>query len=482
MKKSRIVPVILCGGLGTRLWPLSRASFPKQFLDINPEDSTTFFQKTILRVQHINNIEDPIVICNEEYRFIVAEQIRGLNLNAKSILLEPIAKNTAPAATIAALKAIENGEDPLLLVLPSDHIILNIDKFQKVVSAAIDHCNLGRLVTFGIKPERAETGYGYIEAKSSLDYEKINGEEIIRFLEKPNKDIAEKIFLDKSFSWNSGIFFFKASVFLKEIKLRSPNIYKICKKSLSKKIMDLDFQRIDKKYFSLCENISIDNAVMEKTNLGYVLPLQAGWSDIGSWESMWQVSDKDNEGNVICGKVKTKNVKNSYLRSQERLVVGIGLEDLIIVETTDAILVAKKDQTQIVKNIVNELAYIGAAESNTHKTIYRPWGNYTSIAQAINWQVKKIIVKPFEALSLQKHKHRSEHWIIVSGTATVEINGKRINLNKNESVYIPKGSKHRLSNPNEFFLILIEVQSGEYLGEDDIERFDDKYGRVFKNE
>ena len=477
MRNEKILPVILCGGTGTRLWPLSRASFPKQYLAVTNKNSLTFFQETITRVDNMNLFNNPLIICNEEHRFIVAEQIREININPNSILLEPIGRNTAPAITLAALKANQDGSDPILLVLPSDHIIRDSKKFQKILETAIEYCNEGKLVTFGITPDKAETGYGYIEADKILNPEKIKGEKIIRFIEKPSKKIAEKLLTDKRFSWNSGIFLFKASIFLNEIKEREPNIFRVCKESLKKNLFDLDFQRVDKDIFSQCQNISIDNAIMEKTSLGYVLPLNAGWSDIGSWESMWEVANKDKKGNFISGDVITNDVSNSYLRSENRMVVGIGFEDLIIVETIDAILVAKKNQTQKVKDIVQNLLLVNKNEANMHKTIYRPWGSYTSIAQGSNWQVKKIIVKSKESLSLQMHNRRAEHWIIVSGIALVEIDGKESMLKKNENAYIPLRSKHRLSNPGEYPLILIEVQSGDYLGEDDIIRFEDNYGR-----
>ena len=475
MKK--IIPIILCGGTGSRLWPLSRASFPKQFLEINKEESISFFQKTINRIKNYEIIGNPIVICNEEHRFIVAEQLRKINIKPEAILLEPVGKNTAPAITLACLKAIENNLEPCLLVLPADHIIEDIKTFMKVVYKALDEVKRGKIVTFGITPSKPETGFGYIESEKELDTNKLKGEKIVNFIEKPNIEKAKKFFCDKRFSWNSGIFFFKAEIFLEELIKYKANIYKLCKKSLSKSNLDLDFQRIEVNSFSLCEVISIDKAIMEKTNLGVVYPLKAGWNDIGSWESMWEVSDKDKVGNSIIGKVITDNVKNSYLRSENRLVVALGIEEIIVVETIDAILIAKKDQTQCVKNIVKKLEIQKTPEANIHKKIYRPWGNYSSISEGKNWQVKKIMVEKGESLSLQLHNHRSEHWVVVSGKALVEIEGEKKLLNKNESAYIPLGSKHRLSNPGNSPLILIEVQSGDYFGEDDIVRFKDKYGR-----
>ena len=471
------MPVILCGGSGTRLWPLSRASFPKQYLEINSKESKSFLQETITRLNSYKDIDNPIVICNEEHRFIVAEQLRKVNIKAKSILLEPIGRNTAPAITIACLKAIENANNPYVLVLPSDHIIQDSKTFFKVVEKAITYLEEEKIITFGISPNKPETGYGYIESENPLDPDALNGEKILRFIEKPSKKKAQELISDNRFSWNSGIFLFKANTFLSEISVLSPKIFEFCKNALLSKNFDLDFQRLDKNYFSKCENISIDKAIMEKTDLGIVLPLKAGWSDIGNWQSMWDVSNKDRDSNILLGKVFIENVKKSYIRSENRLIVGIGLEDLIIVETVDALLVAKKDQTQNVKNVVRALELKGESEANTHKTIFRPWGHYTSIAGGANWQLKKIIVKSSESLSLQKHNHRTEHWIVVSGIALVEINGKKNILEKNQSTFIPLSAKHRLSNPGKENLVLIEIQSGDYLGEDDIIRFDDKYGR-----
>ena len=478
MKNEKVLPVILCGGKGSRLWPLSRASFPKQYLPIEDNQSKTFLQETLLRVGNKKDFQDPIVICNEEHRFIIAEQLREINIKSNSLILEPVGRNTAPAITIAALKAIQEIEDARLLVLPSDHLIKDKEKFCKVINSAIKYSDKNLLVTFGVIPHKAETGFGYIEAKNLLSEEKLKGEKIIRFIEKPNREKAEKFILDKRFTWNSGIFLFKASSFINEIKKREPQLLKCCQEALLKKTFDLDFLRINKESFSNCKSISIDNAIMEKTDLGFVLPLNVGWSDIGSWQSLWEVSKKDNLKNNISGKVISRNVRNSYLRSTERLLVAIGIDNLVVVETVDAILVANKNQTQEVKEIVNKLELDGEKESTSHKTIYRPWGNYTSISEGPNWQLKKIIVKPKESLSLQMHKCRSENWIVVKGTALVEIDDNKKILKQNESAFIPVSTKHRLSNPGNENLILIEVQTGSYLGEDDIIRFEDNYGRI----
>ena len=475
---NKLIPIILCGGSGTRLWPSSRSSFPKQYLKINNEDELSFFQRTIKRISKIDCIDDPIVICNEEHRFIVAEQLRCLKVKAKSIVLEPLARNTAPAITVAAIKAIKEDNDCNLLVLPSDHLIKDINEFDRVINKAIKYCDLGKLVTFGIVPTKAETGYGYIEALNVLNTEKIKGERIVRFIEKPNKKIAEKLILNQKFTWNSGIFLFKATVYIDEIRKKCPSIFKYCKESISIEMLDLDFQRIEKKSFSLCDDISIDKAIMERTDLGIVLPMNVGWSDIGNWQSMWEVCEKDNKGNVITGEVISENVKNSYLRSESRLLIGIGFEDIVAVETIDAILIAKKDQTQSVKDVVKYLESKNRIEANTHKTIFRPWGKYTSISKGENWQLKKIIVFQGQSLSLQLHNFRSEHWVVVSGVALVEIDGKEKILKENESAFVPVSTKHRLSNPGNKDLVLIEVQAGNYLGEDDIIRFEDKYGRL----
>tara|TARA_Y100000589_G_scaffold332162_1_gene389861 strand:- start:1188 stop:2624 length:1437 start_codon:yes stop_codon:yes gene_type:complete len=477
MNELKIIPVILSGGSGTRLWPLSRKCYPKQYLSINSKTSLTFFQETIKRFIDQDFISDPIIICNEEHRFVVAEQIRNLEVNPRAILLEPKGRNTAPAITLAALEVIEEEEDALLLILPSDHLIQDIDEFFIVLKNAIQYCVKNKFVTFGIKPNKPEAGYGYIESTKPFDYENLEGLEIVQFIEKPTKEVAMKLIKDKRFSWNSGMFFFKASLFLKEIKIFKPKLYNLCKKSLAGKIQDLDFQRIDHFYFEQCENISIDKAIMEKTKFGIVLGLNAGWNDIGNWESIWDVSKKDIDGNFVTGDTLIRNVNNSYIRSENRLIVAMGLKNMVVVETADAILVTDKNETQFVKEIVKDLESDGKSEANIHKTIYRPWGNYTSIAEGESWQVKKITVLSGKSLSLQMHKYRTEHWVVVNGTALVEINGEKKLLNKNESTYIPHEAKHRLSNPSSESLTLIEVQSGNYLGEDDIIRFEDNYGR-----
>ena len=477
MIKSPIVPIILCGGSGTRLWPLSRESFPKQFLSIDSDDKESLLQKTYSRISKLENLASPIFICNEEHRFIVAEHIRNKNIKDQSIILEPCKRNTAPAITLAALKSLQNGEDGILLVMASDHEINNQKKFLEVVRIGIKYAENNKLVTLGIIPSYPNTGYGYIKSKEPFNLKEIEGVEIEKFLEKPSLIEAKKFIQDKTFSWNSGIFLFKAKTIIEEIEKYAPDILKTCKKSLEKSKFDLDFQRIDKNSFYECPNAPIDVAVMEKTNKGIVVPLDAGWSDIGSWETIWEISKKDKEGNFKLGKVLTEDTKDSYIRSENRLVVGIGLKNLVVVETNDAILIADKKNSQKVKNVVENLKEKNIREGQSHSKVFRPWGYYLSVNEGPRWQVKLIKVNSGEKLSLQMHHHRSEHWIIVSGTAEVEINEKITVLTENESIYIPLGSKHRLSNPGKIPLTLIEVQSGAYVGEDDIVRFSDKYGR-----
>ena len=473
-----LIPVILCGGSGTRLWPLSRASYPKQYWNLTDKNDHSLLQKTQLRLSNLENITQPILICNEDHRFIVAEQMRQINSSPNSIILEPFGRNTAPAIAIAALKATQNEQDPLLLVLSADHEIKKVEKFHDTINSAKSYAEAGRIVTFGVIPTSPETGYGYIESISEINSNHLLGTDIARFVEKPNKKTAEKFIEDKRFTWNSGMFLFKASTLIKEMKNLAPEILDFCEASLQEGKKDLDFFRIDKKLFSKCPNISIDVAIMEKTTLGTVVPLNAGWSDIGSWKSIWENSFKDKQGNIEQGNVVTKNTRNCYLRSEGRLIVGIGLENLAIIETDDAILISEIDQTQEVKNIVKSLEEKGSSEGKAHRKIYRPWGNYTSVVVGKNWQVKRIEVKPGASLSLQMHNHRAEHWVVVKGIALIQRDNEEKILKMNESTYIPLGCKHRLSNPGKNILELIEIQSGDYLGEDDIIRFEDIYGRT----
>ena len=472
----KIVPVILSGGSGTRLWPLSRKSYPKQYLSLTENTERSMLQLTLERLEGFKDIDAPIIICNEDHRFILAEQLREINISAQSILLEPFGKNTAPAIAIAALKAIENGGDPTLIILPADHNIKNKENFLEGISIACEYSLKGKVVTFGIVPSSPETGFGYIKAKpNSKSVER--GFQIEKFIEKPNKEIALELIKDDLYTWNSGMFVFQASVILEEINKYCPEIIEFCKKSIANNLIDLDFQRVDRVYFDKCPNISIDNAVMENTEIGIVIPLDANWNDLGGWNSIWEANKKDENGNYQIGQTFLKDTKNCYVRSEDRIIVGIGLDDLIIVETDDAIFISEKNKSHLIKNTLEYLDNKGLKEVFEHKKIHRPWGNYTSIEEGDRWKVKRIEVKPKQSLSLQMHHHRAEHWIVVTGTAEVEVDQKKIILSENQSTYIPLGSKHRLSNPGTLTLVLIEVQSGSYLGEDDILRFEDHYGR-----
>ena len=474
-----LFPVILSGGSGTRLWPLSRACFPKQYLNLLNKSNHSLLQDTVLRLNGLKNLQQPIIICNEEQRFIVAEQMREIDITPNSILLEPIGRNTAPAIALASLIALEEFQDSILLVLSADHEIREPKKFQKAINDGLEYATNDRLVTFGVTPNRAETGYGYIEAFEELTT-KNKCSNIKKFIEKPTTEIAEKLIKDKRYSWNSGIFLFKASTIISELEKYEPKIVDLCRKSLNSNLKDLNFQRVKQKYFNECPNIPIDIAVMEKTKLGTVLSLNVGWSDIGDWDSVWENSEKDLNGNSRIGKTLIFDTKNSYLRSDHRLIVSMGIKNLVIVETNDAILIADKDYTQSVKKVVNELENNNYIEGKMNRQMFRPWGHYTSVAEGLTWQVKRLEIKPQESLSLQMHYHRAEHWVVVNGNAKVEINGEITLLNVNESIFVPLGAKHRLSNPGMIPLVLIEVQSGKYLGEDDIIRFDDNYGRELK--
>lgn len=480
MQNNSIIPVILCGGTGSRLWPLSRKSFPKQYLKLDIDEKYTLLQSTQKRISNMKNILEPILICNEDHRFIVAEQMKEININPKAILLEPIGKNTAPAITLAALKALDNKEDSILLVMSSDHKVDLNDKFVEVLEKGAKYAQQGRIVNFGVIPTSPETGYGYIEAEDIFSDSNPTGSNILSFKEKPNLETAKKFIEAKRFLWNSGIFMFKAKVILSELEKYNPNLIRDCQKSLKPNLIDLDFQRLDNKFFSQCPNISIDVAVMEKTNLGTVLPLDVGWSDIGNWKSVWETSKKDKHGNKLIGNTLSKDSENCYIRSEKRLIVSLGMKNSIVIETSDAILIADNSYAQDVKDIVQKLEDKKIKEGREHKKIYRPWGHYISVVDGDRWQVKLISVKPGEMLSLQMHHHRSEHWVVVNGTAKVEINNKETILCENQSTYIPLGSTHRLSNPGKIPLLLIEVQSGTYIGEDDIERIEDNYGRITK--
>jgi mannose-1-phosphate guanylyltransferase len=439
----------------------------------------TLLQETINRLG--DNCTDPIIICNNEHRFIVAEQLRQNNSRASNIILEPMGKNTAPAITLAALAAIENGDDPLLLVLAADHVIKNITAFQQSVNSASVFAQQGKLVTFGIVPTHAETGYGYIKQGSFLvskqEKEIAKSYMVANFVEKPDLDTAKKYLESSEYLWNSGMFMFKASHYLEELKKHSPDILSICEEAFQSKTNDLDFTRISAEIFEKCPENSIDYAVMEHTEHAVVVPLDARWSDVGSFSSLWEVSLKDEQGNVLQGDIISESTTNCYINAEERLITTVGVNNLVIVETKDAILVADKDKVQDVKSIVNQLRTDGRYEYKHQREVYRPWGKYDSLDFGNRDQVKRITVKPGAKLSVQMHHHRSEHWIVVSGTAKVTNGDKTFLVSENESTYIPLGQVHALENPGVLPLELIEVQTGSYLGEDDIVRFDDKYGR-----
>ncbi|KGG09061.1 Mannose-1-phosphate guanylyltransferase (GDP) [Prochlorococcus marinus str. SB] len=476
-----IVPIILAGGSGTRLWPLSRRSFPKQFLNLLNDEEYTMLQKTYKRIENLDGMSKPIIICNEEHRFIVGEQMKKISVVPSEIILEPEGRNTAPAITIAALKALEifsdKNIDPILLILSADHQIKEINKFHNAIKNSIEIAINGDLVIFGVTPKYPATGYGYIKSAENNNSNKNLTSRVDRFIEKPDFSTASKLIKDKKYSWNSGMFLFKASSILNEVSDFHPDILKDCEKCLKNSTRDLDFLRLDKNSFFNCENISIDIAVFEKTKKAFVMPLDCGWEDIGTWESLWKISKKDQDGNCKKGRVLIQDTKDSLIRSEEKLIVSIGLENLIVIETKDAVLVAKKDSSEALKNALSIMKKNRLNEAENHKLVYRPWGSFLSIEQGNTWQIKKIEVNPGASLSLQMHFHRSEHWVVVSGTAKTEIGGFEKVIGPNESVYIPLGVKHRLSNPTKFPLTLIEVQSGNYLGEDDIKRFEDKYGR-----
>ena len=471
--------MILCGGTGTRLWPLSRASYPKQYWALAGSGEDTLLQQTQQRLQGLEGLAPPLLICNEDHRFIVAEQMRQIGIKPSGILLEPLGRNTAPAVAVAALQATARGEDPLLLVLAADHVIRDAAKFRATVAAGIPAAGAGQLVTFGIVPSAPETGYGYIEAAVPLPAgdRGLQPVPIARFVEKPDRATAEAFLSSGRFTWNSGMFLFKASAILAELERLVPEVVSACRSALAHESADLEFLRLEREAFATCPNVAIDVAVMEQTQLGAVLPLEAGWSDVGSWSALWETADHDPNGNVLRGRVISEDARNCYLRSEHRLVVGLGVQDLVVVETDDVVLVAHRDRAQDIKGVVGQLEREGASESKAHRRIYRPWGYYDGVTEGERWQVKKIEVKPGASLSLQMHHHRAEHWIVVKGTALVEKDGSQELVGENQSTYIPLGCKHRLTNPGQIPVQLIEVQSGPYLGEDDIVRFEDLYGR-----
>ncbi len=465
---SIIQPVILSGGSGTRLWPLSRESYPKQFLPLAGQ--LTMLQATWQRVEPIAS-RGPLVIANEEHRFVAAEQLQQVGAEAAAIILEPIGRNTAPAIAVAALEATRDGADALLLVLPSDHVITDEAAFRSAVQAAANAAEAGKLVTFGIVPTGPETGYGYIKAADGQGLRAVE-----RFVEKPDLDTASGYVASGQYYWNSGMFLFKASRYLQELERFQPAMLAGSRTAWQQSRRDTDFTRLDKEAFTAVPSDSIDYAVMEKTADAVVIPLDAGWNDVGSWTALRDVSQQDGDGNAHQGDVIAIDCRNTYAYGQ-RLVAMVGLDDVIVVETDDAVLVGKADRMQEVKTVVAQLKADGRSEATWHRKVYRPWGAYDSIDNGERFQVKRITVKPGGTLSLQMHHHRAEHWIVVSGTAEVTRGDEVILLSENQSTYIPLGVTHRLRNPGKLPLELIEVQSGSYLGEDDIVRFEDTYGR-----
>ncbi|GAB2503864.1 mannose-1-phosphate guanylyltransferase/mannose-6-phosphate isomerase [Pseudoxanthomonas sangjuensis] len=465
---SKLQPVLLSGGSGTRLWPLSREAYPKQFLPLAGDD--TMVQATWLRVAPIAGAA-PIVVANEDHRFLVGEQLREIGAPTPAIVLEPVGRNTAPAIAAAALQAAAGGEDPLLLVLPSDHVVRDAEGFRKAVLAASEAADAGALVTFGIVPDAPETGFGYIQAEAGDGIRKV-----LRFVEKPGAATAQSYLDAGGYYWNSGMFLFRASRYLEELQRFRPDILEATKKAFDAARRDGDFVRLDREAFAASPSDSIDYAVMEKTQHAKVLPVDIGWNDVGSWSALWQVSEQDGNGNAHHGDVIAVDSRNSYAYAQ-RLVALVGVDNLVVVETDDAVLVAAKDQVQEVKQVVARLKGDRRSQAVLHRKVYRPWGAYDSIDMGERFQVKRITVKPGAALSLQMHHHRAEHWIVVSGTAKVTRGDETLLLSENQSTYIPLGVTHRLENPGKVPLELIEVQSGSYLGEDDIVRFEDVYGR-----
>ncbi|MGY8527057.1 mannose-1-phosphate guanylyltransferase/mannose-6-phosphate isomerase [Paracidovorax citrulli] len=470
----QIIPVILCGGSGTRLWPMSRGGFPKQYLKLVGEQ--TLVQQTALRAQSVPGATDPIVITNNEQRFLVAEQLRSAGITPSAVVLEPVGRNTGPAVAIAAQLALQGCDDALLLVLPSDHVIGNVERFAELSAMAAEVARNDFLVTFGIEPESPHTGYGYICRGEALQDGAYG---VSRFVEKPDAATATRFLEEGGYYWNSGMFLFKASAFLNELREHAPAILEHATEALQAGSRDADFVRLDQVSFSASPDLSIDYAVMEKTSRAAVVAAaNLGWNDIGSWAALSDIAPRDEQGNAVLGDVLTEATSNSYIRAEHRMVATVGVTDLVIVETPDAVLVAHKDRTQDVKKIVERLNASGRTESVTHRRVYRPWGSYEGIDHGDRFQVKRIVVKPGSSLSLQMHHHRAEHWIVVRGTARVSNDDKVMLLSENQSTYIPLGATHRLENPGKIPLELIEVQSGSYLGEDDIVRFEDNYGRA----
>lgn len=471
----KIYPVVLCGGTGTRLWPMSRELYPKQFLALVSQRS--MLQETVDRVADAERFGPPLLICHEEHRFIVAEQLRQISIAPRDIVLEPVGRNTAPAIAVAALMLAADDPDGVLVAMPSDHVVRRVDRFRDAVGIAAAAARSGALVALGLTPDEPETGYGYIHRGAPLDG--VSGcFKVNRFVEKPDRKTAESFIAETGWHWNSGIFVLQASGYLAELERLQPDIFAACREAVHGGSRDLDFYRLAAKPFTTSPSISIDHAVMEQTDKAAVVPVEMGWSDVGSWSALWRIGEKDGNGNVLVGDVVARDVRNSYIRAEDRLVAAIGVEDLVIVATDDAVAVAPRNRAQAVRGLVQALKEEGRSEHIFHSYVYRPWGHYRSIDVGDRFQVKQIAVKPGATLSLQMHHHRAEHWVVVNGTARVTRGNETFLLKENESTFIPIGVVHRIENPGKVMLRLIEVQSGCYLGEDDIVRFEDTYGRA----
>jgi mannose-1-phosphate guanylyltransferase/mannose-6-phosphate isomerase len=472
-----LIPVILSGGSGTRLWPLSRELYPKQLLPLVGKG--TMLQETLARVKGVADVATPIVVCSEGHRFLVAEQLQSIGAEPRAIILEPVGRNTAPAIAVAAMSAIagegssKSQDDAVLLILPADHVIKNVTAFRAAVAVGRAAAEQGKLVTFGVVPDRPETGYGYIRRAAGEG----PAYPIAEFVEKPDVATATRYVESKEYFWNSGMFMCRASTVLDELRALSPDIYQACAQAFTNARRDLDFTRLAAKEFSACPSDSFDYAVMEKTRHGVVVALDAGWSDVGSWSALHEAVPADESNNVRIGDVLTEDTNGCYLQSTSRLVATVGLRDHVVVETKDAVLVAPKDRVQDVKQLVAQLKKDGRYETSLHREVFRPWGSYDSVDSGDRFQVKRLTVKPGAEMSLQMHHHRAEHWIVVAGTARITRGEETFLLEENQSTYIPLGTRHRIANPGKIPLQIIEVQSGTYLGEDDIVRFEDKYGR-----